>query len=270
MSKIKCAVCQIKPEYDIQSNLMVTKNMVKEASKNGADLIVLPEMFICPYEKEEFIKNAQCTPGGEAVNLLTTLALKESVTIVGGSIPERDGGHLYNSSYILGPSGEVLGRHRKLHMFDVNLESGLSFYESETITPGNSITVIDTPQAILGVAICYDLRFPELFRAMGLKGVQIMVIPAVFNTTTGPAHWELLLRARAVDNQVFMIGASTAQNSKSSYLSYGNSMIIGPWGEIKARAQMDEAIIYAEISLDSVKKVRAEMPLLKHRRTDIY
>lgn len=251
-------------------NISKARSMIKEAAAGGCRLVVLPEMFNCPYNSSLFPKYAESFPDGSTLKMLSETAAEEEVYLVGGSIPEREENHIYNSSFIFGPRGELLAKHRKIHLFDVDLPDSFSFHESRTLGAGNSITVIKTEICTLGVAICYDIRFPELTRLMTLMGAEIIVLPAAFNMNTGPAHWELLLRTRAIDNQVFIVGAASARNTEASYVSYGNSVIVDPWGQIIARADEKEVILYGDIDLKQIDKIREALPLLKHRRTDIY
>ena len=269
-NKFKIGVCQMMVINNKDSNISKARAMIREAAAGGCRLVVLPEMFNCPYNSSLFPKYAESYPGGSTLKMLSETAAEEGVYLVGGSIPEREENHIYNSSFIFGPRGELLAKHRKIHLFDVALPDSLSFQESRTLGAGNSITVVKTEICTFGVAICYDIRFPELIRLMALMGAEIIVLPAAFNMNTGPTHWELLLRSRAVDNQVFMIGAASARNTEASYVSYGNSVIVDPWGLILARADEKEVILYGDIDLHQIDKVREALPLLKHRRTDIY
>jgi len=156
-----------------------------------------------------------------------------------------------------------------MHLFDVDIPD-IEFKESDTITPGNRVTVVDTDPIKIGVAICYDIRFPELFRLMALKGADIMVVPGAFNMTTGPAHWKTTVRARAIDNQTYVAAVSPARNTNLSYVAYGHSIIVDPWGKVIGEAGYGEQIICATIDISYLKNVREELPLLKNRRTDIY
>jgi predicted amidohydrolase len=269
-NKLKIGVCQMLVINNKDSNISKARSMIREAAAGGCRLVVLPEMFNCPYNSSLFPKYAESYPGGSTLKMLSETAAEEGVYLVGGSIPEMDDDHIYNSSFIFNPRGELLAKHRKIHLFDVDLPDSLSFQESRTLGAGNSITVVKTEICTLGVAICYDIRFPELTRLMALMGAEIIVLPAAFNMNTGPAHWELLLRSRAVDNQVFMVGAASARNIEASYVSYGNSIIVDPWGQIMARADEKEVILYGDIDLHQIDKAREALPLLKQRRTDIY
>lgn len=266
----KLGVCQMRVDHTKKQNITKARSMIKEAATRGSSLVVLPEMFNCPYDSSLFPGFAEAFPGGETLQMLADTAREERIYLVGGSIPEREGDFIYNSSFVFGPGGELLAKHQKLHLFDVELEGGLTFQESKTLGRGKTITVVETGLCTFGVAICYDIRFPELSRLMALKGAELIIIPAAFNMITGPAHWELLLRTRAVDNQVYLAGAAPARDPEASYVSYGNSAVVDPWGTIRARADEGETIIYGDIDPGLTTKIRRELPLLKHRRLDLY
>ncbi|KXS40186.1 MULTISPECIES: carbon-nitrogen hydrolase family protein [unclassified Candidatus Frackibacter] len=273
-TKVKLAICQNKVVDNKDENLQQAQLMINEAAQQNANVVILPEMFNCPYENSYFPTFAESIPEGKTYQMLAKEAKKHNIYLVGGSIPElaikNDERILYNTSLIFNPEGKLLGRHRKIHLFDVDLSDGVTFLESDTLNYGQQITVVKTEFLNIGVAICYDLRFPELMRLMVDKGAEMIVIPGAFNTVTGPAHWELLLRTRAVDNQAFIVGASPARNHDAEYQAYGHSMIVDPWGRKLKEAGNDEAIIVCNIALDKVKKTRKELPLLKHRRLDLY
>ncbi|QEK12852.1 carbon-nitrogen hydrolase family protein [Crassaminicella thermophila] len=269
MKRLKVGICQIKVVEDKEKNIENAEKMIREAVRNGSQLIILPEMFNCPYENKYFPLFAENYPG-KTTNALSNLAKTLGVYIIGGSIPEKDKDIIYNTSYIFDKKGNMIGKHRKVHLFDVDVEGGIKFKESDSLGYGEKVTVVDTEYCKIGVAICYDMRFPELMRLMALEGAEIIVVPAAFNMTTGPAHWDILLRARALDNQVYFIAASPSRNMEAAYHAYGHSSIVNPWGEIISKADENECIIYGEIDFEKIKKVRKELPLLKHRRTDLY
>jgi omega-amidase len=269
-NNFKMAVCQMNVVDDKELNLDKANKMISEASKNGAELVVLPEMFNCPYDTSKFRAYAESMNNSISLKSVSNAAADGGVYLVAGSIPELLNGKLYNSCFIFDMNGEVINIHRKMHLFDINLPNEITFKESEIITAGNNITVFETDLAKIGVAICYDIRFPELFRLMTMKGAELFVVPGAFNMTTGPAHWETTIRARAVDNQTYMAVASPSHNIDMAYIAYGHSMVVDPWGNIIAKAGEDEEIIYATIDKDYIYKVRNELPLLKNRRTDIY
>lgn len=256
---------------DKEANLRKAEQMVKEAADQGAQLVMLPEMFQCPYANKFFPQYAE-EGQGQSFQRLSAMARDNGVTLVGGSIPELVRGktegfvsedRLYNTSYIFGPDGRLLGRHRKVHLFDVDVPGGIRFMESETLIAGEDITVVDTPAGRIGVGICFDIRFAEMFRAMSCAGAQIICVPAAFNMTTGPAHWELSFRMRAVDNQCFIAGCSPARDVEGCYVAYGHSIVTAPWGNVVAQADEAEQVIVAEIDLDEIEQVRASLPIMK-------
>ncbi|GBF32578.1 aliphatic amidase AmiE [Desulfocucumis palustris] len=270
MEGIKAAVCQLKVVEDKSANIKKASEMIAGAAGNGARLVVLPEMFNCPYQAPLFPLYAETFPEGETFKMLSAAARESKVYLAGGSLPERDGERVYNTSFIFGPDGNLLGRHRKVHLFDVELPGGITVKESSTLGAGERITVVPTEFGPLGVAICYDIRFPELIRLMALKGAKIIVVPAAFNMTTGPAHWDLVFRMRAVDNQLFVIAASPARDVNAGYVAFGHSIMVDPWGEVLARAGHGEEVLTGELELARIEKIRRELPLTAHRRTDLY
>jgi predicted amidohydrolase len=265
----KIGICQLKVVQEKGENLQKAREMIILAARQGAQVVILPEMFNCPYQTHLFPEYAESFPDGPSIKMLAEAARMQKVYVVGGSFPERAGDCVYNTSFTFGPDGKLLGRHRKIHLFDVDLPGGIKVRESATLSAGNQVTILQTEFCPLGVAICYDIRFPELFRLMALAGSRLIIVPAAFNLTTGPAHWEITFRVRAVDNQVYVAGASPARDYSAGYITYGHSLVVDPWGEIVAQASEEEKIIYAEIDLNKIKKVRNELPLLKHRCTDL-
>ncbi|MBU5307395.1 carbon-nitrogen hydrolase family protein [Clostridioides mangenotii] len=269
MSKYKIAVCQMKTTDNKKQNIDNAVNMVNTAKNNEAELVILPEMFNCPYENKYFPEFAEEYPGVTS-QAMSNLAKNNNIYLVAGSIPELCDGNIYNTCYFFNKNGDLIGRHRKMHLFDIDVKNKVYFKESDTLSAGNKVTIVDTDLGKVGIAICYDIRFPELSRIMALEGAEIIILPAAFNMTTGPAHWELSVRMRALDNQVFFVGAAPARNNEASYTAYGNSRIANPWGEIIASADENECIIYADIDRTMINSIREQLPLLKHRRTDVY
>ncbi|WP_090551112.1 carbon-nitrogen hydrolase family protein [Natronincola ferrireducens] len=269
MGKFNVAVCQMLVTDNKKKNLEKAEAMIREAQSQGAQLVVLPEIFNCLYNNDYMREMAEDFPG-VTTTMLRNLAKELGLYIVGGSIPEKSKEKIFNTSYTFNPEGDLIATYRKMHLFDIDVKGKITFKESDILASGEGITVVDTEFCKIGIAICYDMRFPELMRLMALKGAEVIVVPAAFNTTTGPAHWHDTIKIRAVDNQVYFIAASPARNLESSYHAYGHSTIMNPWGEIVATTNEEESIIYGEIDLDYIKKVREELPLLKHRRTDLY
>lgn len=210
MGTIQLGLCQMKVTADKAENLRTAEEAIRTAARQGAELVLLPEMFNCPYENACFPVYAE-PAGGETWQFLSRIAKELGIYLAGGSVPEREGDAIYNTCYLFSPQGEELARHRKVHLFDIDVPGGQRFMESDTLTAGEQITVVDTPLGKLGIAICFDIRFSELFRVMGDKGAQLILIPAAFNMTTGPVHWSLAFRMRALDNQCFIAGCSPAR-----------------------------------------------------------
>ncbi|MDQ2085851.1 carbon-nitrogen hydrolase family protein [Herbivorax sp. ANBcel31] len=264
------SLCQMKVEDDRKRNIDKAVKMIKTSVKNNSRIVVLPEMFCCPYDNSKFPYYAEQAEESEVLKAMSKASKEEGTYIVAGSIPELSGGKIYNSCFVFNPEGKIIGRHRKLHLFDIDIPGKITFKESDILTAGNEITVIDTEYCKVGIAICYDVRFPEMFKNMTLDGVKMVIIPAAFNMTTGPLHWELLMRARAVDNQVFVVAASPARDEKASYVAYGNSMVVSPWGKELVRAEGEETVLHCNMDLMEVEKTRKELPVLNHMRKDIY
>lgn len=269
-NKFKLALCQMEVVDNKDLNIKKSLDMIKTAAENKSDLIILPEMFNCPYDNSKFMDYAEEKENSKTLKAISKAANDSNLYIVAGSIPELDEDKLYNSSFVFNRDGKIVGSHRKMHLFDIDIPGKISFKESATLSAGNQITIINTELCKIGVAICYDIRFPELLRIIALKGAELVVIPGAFNMTTGPAHWETLIRARSIDNQLYVATASPARNEELSYVAYGNSMVADPWGKILIRAGAEEKIVYADIDLSKIKEVREELPLLKNRRKDIY
>lgn len=265
----KLGLCQMQVTGDKAANLRRAETLLRQAADRGANLAVLPEMFNCPYENACFPLYGE-PAGGETWQFLSGIAKKLGIYLVGGSVPELEDGKIYNTSYIFSPEGKELGRHRKVHLFDIDVPGGQRFMESDTLTAGDSFTLVATPLGKLGVAICFDIRFSDFFRVMGDLGAQLIVIPAAFNMTTGPLHWDLAFRMRALDNQCFVAGCSPARDVNASYVAYGHSLVCDPWGTIVAQLDEKEGVIVTDIDLNDLDKYRGQIPILAGRRTDLY
>ena len=267
-NRLKLAVCQLRTELEQEETMAKAERMVAEAARNGAQIVVLPEMFNCPYAREYFRPYAR-RGHAAAVAAMSRWARENGVLLVGGSVPELEGDKLYNTCFVFDEEGRQIARHRKVHLFDVDLP-GMRFMESHSFAPGGQITTFETRWGTMGAAICFDIRFPELFRAMARRGAQIIFLPAQFNQKTGPAHWELSLRARAVDNELFVVGASAAKYEGFSYESWGHSAVVDPFGTVLAAADDSEQILYAELDLARIAEVRAQLPTFLHLREELY
>ncbi|MDO5819260.1 MAG: carbon-nitrogen hydrolase family protein [Methanobrevibacter sp.] len=275
MNKINIALCQMNVVDNKEENIRKAIQMIRESKKQGADLAVLPEMFNCPYENEKFIEYAEELDNSQTLNKIAEIAKEENIHVLAGSIPELEVGtddakSIYNTAVLFDDEGKILGKHRKMHLFDIDVKGKIYFKESDTLSAGNEFTVIETELATIGIGICYDIRFIELSRIMALNGAEILIFPGAFNLTTGPAHWEILFKSRALDNQVYAIGVAPALDKDASYNSFGHSIAVNPWGEIIEELDYDENLKLVQIDLDEIKRIREEIPILKNRRTDLY
>ena len=275
MNKINIALCQMNVADNKEENIRKAIQMIRESKKQGADLAILPEMFNCPYENEKFIEYAEELDNSQTLNEIAEIAKEENIHVLAGSIPELEVGtddakSIYNTAVLFDDEGKILGKHRKMHLFDIDVKGKIYFKESDTLSAGNEFTVIETELATIGIGICYDIRFVELSRIMALNGAEILIFPGAFNLTTGPAHWEILFKSRALDNQVYAIGVAPALDKDASYNSFGHSIAVNPWGEIIEELDYDENLKLVQIDLDEIKRIREEIPILKNRRTDLY
>ena len=270
MTRIRLALCQMNVVDNKEENIERAKLMISESVSQNADFIILPEMFNCPYSNDKFIEYCEEEKTSKTLNEISSLASENGVYILAGSIPEKEEGRLYNTSYLFDGNGKIIAKHRKMHLFDIDVKDRITFKESDVLTAGDDFTIAETEFGKIGIGICYDIRFPELARIMVEKGALILCYPGAFNMTTGPAHWELLFRSRALDNQAFCIGVAPALNEDASYHSYGHSIVASPWGEVLAQAGVNEELVITEIDLSEIKKIRKELPLLKNKREDLY
>ncbi len=269
MVQLRIAGIQLLGKATKQETYGHIRSLVSGIPDGAADLVMLPEMWNGPYEARRFPEFAE-PEGGPSWQFLSDLAKERGVYLCGGSIAERDGDRVYNTAYVFDPEGKQIAKHRKMHLFDINVKGGQRFFESDTLSPGNEVTTFSTPFCTMGLCVCYDFRFPELSRLMVDQGAKVILVPAAFNMTTGPAHWELLFRSRAVDNQVYTVGTAPARNLSASYHSWGHSIVCSPWGEVLFEMDETEGVAITTLDLDRLDEVRDQLPLLRQRRTDIY
>ena len=270
MEKIKIAAIQMSTVADKMENVRTVKAYLEKIKDENPDFVILPEMFCCPYQTENFPIYAE-KEGGPVWQQLSGYAKQYGIYLIGGSMPEKDAeGNVYNTSYIFDREGKQIGKHRKVHLFDIDVKGGQTFKESDTLTAGDSDTVFDTEFGKIGVMLCFDIRFPELSRMMVNDGAKVIFVPAAFNMTTGPAHWELSFRTRALDNQIYMVGCAPARDVSAGYISWGHSIVTDPWGRVTGMLDENEGILLADLDMDYEEQVREELPLLKSRRKDIY
>jgi predicted amidohydrolase len=261
------AAIQMNAASDKAANLERAERLVRLAAARGANLVALPEVFNWRGKRNEQAAAAE-TLEGETLTLMSRLARELQIHLVAGSITEQIAGEsrCHNTSVVLGPAGGKLAVYRKIHLFDVDLPGRVTVKESDTKIAGTEVVTAATPLGALGLSICYDLRFPELYRRLTFAGAEIITVPSAFTFPTGEAHWESLLRARAIENQAYVIAPAQFGPNIYGYSDYGNSMIVDPWGRVIARAADDEGVVVAPIDLEYQHRVRRELPALRHVR----
>jgi len=268
MKSLRTGVIQLTSSDERSENLQKADFFLAEASQLGCTFVVLPEAFSCFCEDGKNPQMAENSESSPSLNFLQESAAKYALFLVGGSIFMRETGQdqVKNRSYFLGPEGNILGFYDKIHLFDVELSGGPVYRESATVSAGDLARMIETPMGGVGMSICYDLRFPELYRALVNLGSKILVVPSAFTQKTGVDHWEPLLRARAIENQCYVLAANQCGDHENGLRTSGRSMIIDPWGTVLAQAPHREALIVADLNLEHVDQVRQSLPCLTHRR----
>jgi len=269
--RIAVAMVQLNSGDDPAANLKAALAGIDEAAAGGARLVVLPEVWTYLGPDAGQAAAAEPVPG-PLTERLAAKARQHGIYLHAGSILERVTGEprLFNTSVVFDPAGEAIAVYRKIHLFDVDLDADTSYRESDTIAPGDEIVTFDLDGTRVGLAICYDLRFPELFRILALEGAELIVLPAAFTMTTGKDHWETLIRARAIENGVFMVAVGQVGQHPPGLWCYGRSMVVDPWGLVIAQAPDRVGVTTAELDLDEVARVRRQIPSLANRRADRY
>jgi predicted amidohydrolase len=267
MERFVAAVVQMSSGPDRGANLRGAEALVRGAAGRGARLVVLPEVFAWRGADPTDPASAEPIPG-PTTEAMAALARELSIFLCMGSILEAvpNESHRFNTSCLLDPAGTIVARYRKMHLFDVALPGRVAVRESASRLPGDAPVTIRTPLATLGCSICYDLRFPELYRSLADAGAEVLLVPSAFTRPTGAAHWDVLCRARAIENQCYLLAANQTGQSPHGHLDHGNSMIVDPWGTVLARAGDEETVVTAELDGAVLAKVRAELPALTHRR----
>jgi deaminated glutathione amidase len=268
--EITAAAIQMSSTPDKEENRETAERLIREAVSAGADLVALPELWSCHGLDEVYRENAEPVPG-PTTEFLGSLALELKVYVLGGSILEGETGseRLSNTSTFFDPSGEMTAVYRKIHLFDVKV-SDREYLESANIAPGKDVVTAKAGAATLGFSVCYDVRFPELYRLLALRGAEILAVPAAFTLQTGKDHWELLLRARAVENQAFVVAPAQWGQKADGRWTYGRSMIVDPWGTVLATSPDRDGFVLATLDLDYLDRFRAEFPALANRRPEAY
>lgn len=266
MRSYLAAAVQMTASSSKEENLAKAETFVRLAAERGASVVVLPEVFAWRGPRADEPSQIEPIPGPTSIRL-SELARRYRLHLLAGSFLEKsDEARSYNTSLLLGPEGEMLAQYRKIHLFDVDIPGQVRVKESDTKKPGQTVVTAKTDLGVFGLSVCYDLRFPELYRQLAAEGAEVIFVPSAFTFTTGAAHWEPLLRARAIENQAYVIAPNQIGKNAHGFADYGNSMIIDPWGKVLARAADKECLITAEIDRDYFEKVRRELPSLAHRR----
>jgi predicted amidohydrolase len=266
---MRVAVVQMTSTDEIGANLAAAEKWVAQAADQGAELIALPENFA--YLRREGT-DAPCAQSleGEIVGALRAWAGRHRIWLVGGTFHEAIPGEtrVHNTSVAISPRGELVAVYRKIHLFDVDLSAhgGQVYRESDRVAPGSELASFETPAGVVGLSVCYDVRFPELYRSLALRGARFLCVPAAFARETGRDHWEVLLRARAIENQCFVLAPAQCGEHPGGRLSYGRSMVVDPWGIVIARAPDRPGPLLAECHIDDQDRVRTSLPALRHRR----
>jgi deaminated glutathione amidase len=268
---LRVACVQMRSSGVKADNLETAEALVARAAASGADVVLLPEKWNAIGPADVFRANAEALEDGETVRALCGWAARHAVTIVGGSITEAREGHerLSNTCVVVGPDGEIAAVYRKIHMFDVEV-GGHVYHESEAEEPGDELVACELEGWQVGLTICYDIRFPELYRILAVEGAELFTVPAAFTLFTGKDHWELLLRARAVENGCFVAAANSWGTHSGNRATYGRSMIIDPWGVVLATAPDEDSVVTAEIDKAQIARVRRAVPSLANRQPAVY
>jgi deaminated glutathione amidase len=262
------AAIQLNSTADKGRNVLTAERLVRAAAAAGAELVALPEKWNMLAAGEEIVAAAE-TLDGPSLGAARGWARELGIHLLAGSICERGPAKAFNTSVLIGPDGHDLAVYRKIHLFDVDA-GGVSYRESDHEEPGSEIVAVDFGEIVVGLTVCYDLRFPELYRILALREARLITVPSAFTLATGPDHWETLLRARAIENQVFVLAPNQYGEAPPHYRSYGRSAIVDPWGVILATAADEECFIAAELDLDAQDRVRQSLPSLANRRPHAY
>jgi predicted amidohydrolase len=267
---MRAAAVQLNSTDDYDRNLEVAERFVRAAAADGAELVALPEKWTFLGPSEGMVEAAEPL-GGPAITAAAAWASELGIHLLAGSFPERHSGNEkpFNTSVLLGPDGGIRAAYRKIHMFDVDID-GVSYRESATEDPGDEVVVTDAGGVLVGMSVCYDLRFPELYRILALRDARLVTVPAAFTERTGRDHWEVLLRARAIENQVFVVAPNQIGEAPPHYKSFGHSMIVDPWGLVLAQAPDTEGFVSADLDFGAQDEMRDSLPSLRNRRPRAY
>lgn len=269
--RLRIAAVQMSSQDDLAKNLVRARDLVARAADGGAEVVLLPENFA--YFGSEETKRAIAepigdAPEGEILGAIADAARRAKVHVIAGGMPERaaDAARPYNTCVVVTPEGRVAAKYRKVHLFDVEVGDGQRYCESASTTPGDAVLTVAIGGFSVGLSVCYDLRFPELYRKLADAGAEVVVVPAAFTLATGKDHWHVLLRARAIESQAYVVAAAQWGNHPRGRRTYGKSLIVDPWGDVVAQCPEGEGVVIADVDRDYLRRVRANLPSLRHRR----
>lgn len=267
-SSMKVGLVQLNTREDVEANLTKIDGFVAEAAREGARLVCLPEYANYLGPDERYAEVAEDLEGGPTATRFAALSRQHGVYLLGGSIRERteEPERFYNTSTLFSPDGELLAAYRKIHLFDIKIGDTVSYAESERIVPGTEVVTAEVDGRRVGFSVCYDLRFPELYRALVEEGAHVLFVPAAFTMFTGKDHWEVLLRARAIENQAFVVAPAQVGRHEPDGWCYGRSLVADPWGNVLAKAQDSEGVVVADLDFSTLERIRTEVPSLSNRR----
>ena len=268
---LRIAACQMNSRGDKDANLAIAERLIDEAARQGAQMVGLPELFNLLADDETMVAGAEDEKGPTS-QFLRAKARQHNLYLHGGSIPTIIPGseRIGNTTLVFDSAGELIVRYQKIHLFDIHIAGQNSYKESARVAPGDAMVTFETDQGNFGLTICYDIRFPELYRALTLAGARVIFHPAAFTLYTGKDHWETLIRARAIENQVYMVSPAQIGSHGNGKQCFGNTMIVDPWGTVLARAPERECVVVAEVDYVAQDKIRTELPSLKNRRPQVY
>ena len=266
--KLKVGCVQLRCSDDVAENVRTAAGLIRDAHKMGAQFIGTPEnTSLMAADGGAKLEKTVSEQDDKALPQFASLAEELGIWLLVGSLAVKvSPGKTANRSYLIGSNGRIAARYDKIHLFDVNLPSGESYRESNTVAPGSEAVLATLPFARIGLSVCYDLRFPHLYRALAKAGAEILTVPSAFTETTGKAHWHILLRARAIENSCFVMAPAQGGTHANGRKTYGHSLIVGPWGDILAEAGTDPGVITAELDLGEIAEVRGRLPSLHHDR----
>lgn len=267
----RVAACQLDSRDDKAANVATALDLLDTAAADGADIAALPEMFTFMGDKDDYRANAEQIPG-EVTDQLAQKAIEHDMWVHGGSMHEvaDADGKVHNTSVVFNPEGERVATYRKVHLFDVEIGDEVVTQESARVVPGDDVVTFDTDFATVGLSICYDLRFPDLYSSLAHRGADVIFVPAAFTKHTGQDHWEPLLRARAIETQSYVVAPAQIGDKPESVATYGRSLVVDPWGNVVSCASDTEGVVTADIDMEYLDQIQRELPSLDHKRFDAY